>query len=37
MHQNVKQFLSAEEEKLALKNALRYFDKKHHQSLTSRI
>ena len=28
-----KQILSAEEKKLALKNALRYFDPKHHQEL----
>ncbi|TYP97947.1 urocanate hydratase [Tenacibaculum adriaticum] len=28
-----KEILSAEEKKLALKNALRYFDKKHHETL----
>ena len=30
-----KDVLSAEDKKLALKNALRYFDKKHHKELIS--
>ncbi|NQV01410.1 MAG: hypothetical protein HQ542_02105 [Bacteroidia bacterium] len=30
-----KDILSAEEKVLALKNALRYFDKKHHATLSS--